>query len=75
MWFDTAASHRLGITYPIIQGPFGGGLSSVRLAAVVSDAGGLGSFGLQGMSPSVIADTIADLRRATSRPFAVNLWV
>ena len=75
MWFDTAASHRLGITFPIIQGPFGGGLSSVRLAAVVSDAGGLGSFGLQGMSPSAIKDTIADLRRATSRPFAVNLWV
>ena len=25
MWYETEASRRLGIRYPIIQGPFGGG--------------------------------------------------
>lgn len=39
-----ASAAPLGIEHPIIQGPFGGGLSSVKLAAAVSNAGGLGSF-------------------------------
>ena len=37
----------LGIEHPIILGPFGG-LSSVALAAAVSESGGLGSYGLYG---------------------------
>jgi nitronate monooxygenase len=32
----------LGIQYPILQGPFGGNLSSVELVSTVSNAGGLG---------------------------------
>lgn len=64
----------LGIDAPILLGPFGG-LSSVELTAAVSDAGGLGSYGLYGYTPDRISDTIAALRSATSRPFAVNLWL
>ncbi|MFJ4038537.1 NAD(P)H-dependent flavin oxidoreductase [Microbacterium sp. NPDC090007] len=64
----------LGIDTPIVLGPFGG-LSSVALAAAVSDGGGLGSFGLYGYAPQRIHDTIADLRGATTRPIAVNLWM
>ncbi len=64
----------LAIDTPIVLGPFGG-LSSVALTAAVSDAGGLGSYGLYGYSPERIADTIAQLRDATTRPFAVNLWL
>jgi len=64
----------LAIDHPIVLGPFGG-LSSVALTAAVSDAGGLGSYGLYGYSPERIADTIARLRDATARPFAVNLWL
>jgi nitronate monooxygenase len=64
----------LGIDVPIVLGPFGG-LSSVELTAVVSNAGGLGSFGLYGYSAERIHDTIAQLRAATPRPFAVNLWL
>ena len=63
-----------GIDAPIVLGPFGG-LSSVELTAAVSDAGGLGSYGLYGFSADRISDTIAALRAATSRPFAVNLWL
>jgi nitronate monooxygenase len=51
----TRVSSRLGIEYPIIQGPLGG-LSTQRLTATVSNFGGLGSFGAHGLSPSAIKD-------------------
>jgi nitronate monooxygenase len=70
-----AFTSRLGIDYPIIQGPFGGGLSSVQLAAAVSNAGGLGSFGAHHLSPEKLREVILDLQRATDRPFNINLWV
>jgi len=63
-----------GIDAPIVLGPFGG-LSSIELTAAVSDAGGLGSYGLYGYSADRISDTIAALRSATPRPFAVNVWL
>lgn len=63
-----------GIDAPIVLGPFGG-LSSVELTAAVSEAGGLGSYGLYGYTADRISDTVAALRSATSRPFAVNLWL
>ena len=70
-----AFTSRLGIEHPIIQGPFGGGLSSVRLAAAVSNAGGLGSFGAHHLSPGQMREVIGDLQRATAKPFNINLWV
>src|SRR4051812_31175577 len=63
-----------GIDEPIVLGPFGGA-SSVELTALVSESGGLGSFGLYGYSAQRIHDTIRALRAATSRPFAVTLWL
>ncbi len=73
-WANTRVSARLGITYPIIQGPLGGFLSQ-RLTAAVSNYGGLGSFGAHGLAPSAIKDVIAELRSMTDKPFAMNLWV
>jgi nitronate monooxygenase len=73
-WANTRVSERLGITYPIIQGPLGG-MSSQRLTAAVSNYGGLGSFGAHGLTPSAIKDVIAQLRSMTDKPFAMNLWV
>ena len=64
----------LGIEHPIVLGPFGG-LSSIELVTAVSDAGGLGSYGLYGYAPDRIRDTIRALRKATGKPFAVNLWL
>lgn len=75
VWNDTRIARRLGLRYPIIQGPFGGGLSTLRLAATVSNAGGLGSYGAHLLSPAQIRDLAAELRSATARPFALNLWV
>ena len=73
-WSKTRVSSRLGIEYPIIQGPLGG-LSTQQLTATVSNFGGLGSFGAHGLSPSAIKDVIAEIRVLTSKPFAINLWV
>ncbi|WP_456285407.1 nitronate monooxygenase [Microbacterium sp. JZ70] len=64
----------LDIDHPVVLAPFGG-VSSVSLTAAVSDAGGLGSYGLYGYAPDRIRDTIAALRAATARPVAVNLWL
>lgn len=75
MWNDTELTRRLGLRYPIVQGPFGGGLSSPLLAATVSNAGGLGSYGAQGMSPDRIRAVIGEIAALTAAPFAVNLWV
>jgi nitronate monooxygenase len=75
MWHETGAACRLGIDYPIIQGPFGGNLSSVDLAATVSNAGGLGSFGAHQLSPDQIQTLAQTLRSRTARPFAINLWI
>jgi nitronate monooxygenase len=65
----------LRITHPIIQGPFGGGISTVALAAAVSNAGGLGSYGAHILSPAQIVTVVRELSAATTKPFAINLWV
>lgn len=65
----------LRLEHPIVQGPFGGGLSSVALAAAVSNAGGLGSFGAQHLAPDELTATVRALHAATDRAFNVNLWV
>jgi nitronate monooxygenase len=75
MWKRTRITQLFGISYPIIQGPFGGGPSSVELAATVSNAGGLGSFGAHALPPAEITATIAEIRSRTARPFGINLWV
>lgn len=71
----TRATERLGIRHPIVQGPFGGGLSTAELVAAVSNAGGLGSFGLEGFDPARIAEVGTRIRALTAGPFAMNLWV
>jgi nitronate monooxygenase len=73
-WNKNRLTAKLGIDYPIIQGPLGG-LSSQRLTAAVSNFGGLGSFGAHGLTPETIKDVIAQIRSFTSKPFAMNLWV
>ena len=74
-WTDTSFTRRLGVAYPIIQGPFGRGSSSVRLAAAVSNAGGLGSFGANDLAPEDVLKTAIELRKHTEKPFSLNLWV
>src|SRR5216684_2216430 len=73
-WNDNRLTAKLGIDYPVIQGPLGG-LSSQKLTAAVSNFGGLGSFAAHSLTPGAIKDVIAEIRSLTSKPFAINLWV
>lgn len=62
----------LGIEYPIIQG----GMvwcSGWRLAAAVSNAGGLGLIGAGSMYPDVLEAHIQKAKLATNKPFGVNV--
>ncbi|RIV81969.1 nitronate monooxygenase [Aurantiacibacter xanthus] len=71
----TRVTELLGIRHPIIQG----GMQNVgraRLAAAVSQAGGLGMLtALTFPTPRALADEIARCRALTSAPFAVNVSV
>jgi nitronate monooxygenase len=73
-WNENRLTAKLGIDYPVIQGPLGG-LSSQKLTAAVSNFGGLGSFGAHGLTPEAIKEAIAEIRSLTSKRFAMNLWV
>src|SRR2546428_322989 len=73
-WNENRLTAKLGIDYPVIQGPLGG-LSSQKLTAAVSNFGGLGSFAAHSLTPGAIKDVIAEIRALTSKPFAMNLWV
>ncbi len=74
-WNNTRVSEVLGITFPILLGPFGGGMSSVTLAAAVSNTGGLGSFGANYLAPEGITELVRELASMTPNPFNINLWV
>ncbi|MFF5981744.1 nitronate monooxygenase [Streptomyces olindensis] len=64
----------LGIEVPVVQAPLGGPWrQSMELAAVVSDAGALGSVPTTLRTPAQVRDDVARLRDLTDRPFAVNM--
>lgn len=75
MWTESRFAKQLGLAAPIVQGPFGGGYSTVKLTAAVCEAGGLGSFGAVGVEPEALGPLVASIRARTARAFAVNLWV
>ncbi|MGH2551277.1 MAG: nitronate monooxygenase, partial [Thermomicrobiales bacterium] len=74
-WSNSRLSALLGIKYPIVQGPFGGGSSTIKMASAISECGGLGGYGAQSLSGEQIRDLVAEFKTATTAPFAVNLWV
>lgn len=61
--------------YPIIQGPMAGGANTPAMVAAVSEAGGLGSFGVSMLPLETIRAQVAEVRRMTSKPFMLNLFV
>jgi len=65
----------LRLDAPIIQGPFGSGLSAIDLVVDVSECGGLGSFGVHHLDGAGIRAIAAQIRARTSRTFALNLWI
>ncbi len=75
MWNNTRATKILGAQYPILQGPFGGNVSTVQLAAAVSNAGGIGGYGAYTLTPQEIYTIDAELKKATNKPYNINLWI
>ncbi|HEV3113293.1 MAG TPA: nitronate monooxygenase [Candidatus Binataceae bacterium] len=61
-----------GIEYPIVSAGMGG-VASAELAAAVSEAGGLGTIGLAGVSREAIQNEVATARSLTAKPLATNL--
>jgi len=72
---NTEVTRRLGLEAPIVQGPFGGGLSAVDLVVAVSECGGLGSFGVHHLDAAGMRSIAGEIRARTRRPFALNLWI
>lgn len=70
--FNNRITELFGIQYPIIQA----GMiwaSGWKLAAAVSNAGGLGIIGAGSMYPDVLREHIQQCKAATDKPFGVNL--
>lgn len=62
----------LEIEYPIIQAGMGG-FSDPPLVIAVSEAGGLGTIGGAVYEPDTLDDAIREIRKGTSKPFAIDL--
>ena len=60
------------IQYPIIQGGMIW-VSGWKLASAVSNAGGLGLIGAGSMYPEVLREHIQKCKKATNKPFGVNV--
>lgn len=70
--FNNRLTDLFGIKYPLIQA----GMvwcSGWELASAVSESGGLGIIGAGSMYPEVLKQHIQKCKKATHRPFAVNL--
>jgi len=75
MWNKTRVTELLDVEYPIVLGPFGGGLSTVELTAAVSNAGGLGGYGAYTINASEIYEIDKQIKTKTNKPYNLNLWV
>jgi len=60
------------IQYPIVQGGMVW-VSGWKLASAVSNAGGLGLIGAGSMYPDVLREHIQKCKKATGKPFGVNI--
>ncbi|MBQ3378904.1 MAG: nitronate monooxygenase [Clostridia bacterium] len=68
----TSVTEVLGIEYPVICGAMAA-VSSPRLVAAVSEAGGLGVLASGTLKPDELRRYIDETKALTDKPFAVNL--
>jgi NAD(P)H-dependent flavin oxidoreductase YrpB (nitropropane dioxygenase family) len=69
----TSLCDLLNIEVPIICAPMGPNITSLELAAAVSNAGGLGIISFGGYPPPLLRQVIHRLRSLTGKPYGVNL--
>ncbi len=65
---------RLGIRYPVFQGGMAW-IADGKLAAAVSNAGGLGLISAMNAGPDYLREQIAIARSLTGKPFGVNIML
>lgn len=70
----TRVTELLKIDYPIIMGGMAWA-GTPKLAAAVSEAGGLGVIGSGAMNPEELKRAIDDTRKLTEKPFGVNIMM
>ena len=70
----TEVTKLLGIEYPIIQGGMAW-VAEHRLAAAVSNAGGLGLIGAANAPAEWVRDQIRKAKELTDKPFGVNIML
>jgi nitronate monooxygenase len=73
MWPNRRVTDLLKIEHPLISAPMAG-VSTVRLAAAVCNAGALGSIACATVQPDDAARLIRQLRHKTQRPINVNFF-
>ncbi|MGC2595469.1 MAG: nitronate monooxygenase [Rhabdochlamydiaceae bacterium] len=73
MWKKNPIVKICNLRFPLIQAPMAN-ITTARLVAAVSNAGGLGSLGAAYMSPKEIKEAIREIRDLSEMPFAVNLF-
>lgn len=64
----------LGIEYPVIQGGMAW-VANARLAAAVSNAGGLGIVAAANMPADLLEQEIVLIRKLTDKPFGMNIML
>ena len=74
MFEENAICKMLGLKYPIFQGGMAW-LGTAELASAVSEAGGLGIIGAGHMPPDVLPAEIQKVKKATKKPFGVNIML
>ncbi|MBD3220734.1 nitronate monooxygenase [bacterium] len=71
-WSTNRVCRLLGIDLPLVQGGMVY-MSGAKLAAAVSNAGGLGLIGSGSMRPDLFREQVRKCRDLTDRPFGVNI--
>jgi len=70
----TKLTELLGIEYPVIQGGMAW-VADAKLAAAVSEAGGLGLIGAANAPGEVVENWIREAKSLTKKPFGVNIML
>jgi len=70
----TRITEMLKIEHPIFQGGMAW-LGTAKLAAAVSEAGGLGIIGAGNMEPDMLRNTIREAKSLTDKPIGVNIYL
>ena len=69
---NTRITNLLNIKYPLIL-PGMSWISTPKLVAAVSNAGGLGILATGPLSPKQTKDSIEEIRKLTNKPFGVGI--